>query len=546
MLIGPERTGEEKLVVTGRWLKYEFLIMDQAKEKSTMVDPSEIIQKLHLAGKSRIMEKDSHQGMQIPAAEHVLRKILGDLSNEKLMRHKGSILDDARDLFLQADPAWLLDCCQNDMSVIVQMYVNFTAALIQYSGLPRCETDSGELPDDAYELIPERACNVAQTLKALLSKLQTRPERVMPHLTIVSPESVLRIIVPQIVIFCATHCEEKPWTNAASRLAADELLAAAVQAVGCKTVTELLCGSEEEGRGALGAVLHLMKPQMNKNTWKLTPATKHVFWWLLQKVRRPWLAEHLDVVLPPSLLFSDDYRTENKILGVRCLQHIIDNVPAAELLQYNRAQVVYHALYSHLYTPEASLIQNVLSCLLDLLPLIEKSHVIRGQQRANHYDKVFCLILTHMEVEDKIPLRRVYAQNLPIFTERLGIMVVRHLKRLQRVILGYLEVYDGPEEAARLGVLQAFQSMIQQAWPRMSMRLEVLLKSLLKFIYDVATDQGPTPPHVKEEMLQDATHCLILLNRCCERKVTILLEGVRQSCKNATVLDCLQRVQQDV
>ncbi|XP_078095610.1 TELO2-interacting protein 2 [Mustelus asterias] len=512
-----------------------------------MEDPSEIIRNLHLAGKSRSMEEDGYQREQVPTVERVLRKILGDLSNEKLMRHNRSVLEGARDLFLQGDPLWLLSCCQNDVSDIVQMYVDLTVALTQHSALPLCETDSGELPDSAYNMIPERSCRVAQTFQPLLSKLSARPQQATSDLPTISPDCVLRAILPHLVIFCATHCQDKAWTSAESQLAAEELLAAAVQAAGCKSVTELLCGAEEEeGRGILGAVLHLLKPQMNKNTWKLNPATKHVFRWLLQRVRRPWLAEHLDVVLPPSLLFSDDYRTENKILGVRCLQHIIDNVPAADLLQYNRAQVVYHALYNHLYTPEASLIQTVLSCLLDLLPLLEKSHVTRGQQRANRYDKVFCLILTHMEVEDKIPLRRVYAKHLPIFTERLGILVVRHLKRLQRVILGYLEVYDGPEEAARLCVLQAFQSMIQQAWPRMSMRLEVLLKSLLKFIYDMATDQSPTPPRVKEELLQDATHCLILLNRCCERKVTVLLEGVRQSCENATVLDCLQRVQQDV
>ncbi|XP_051896945.1 TELO2-interacting protein 2 [Pristis pectinata] len=512
-----------------------------------MEDPSEIIQKLQLAGKSRTEQEEYYQSMKVPVVGEVLKKFLEDLSTENLRSDKGSVVDDVKDLLLHADPLWLLNNYRQSETVnLVQIYVDLTVALTQYSALPQCETDIGELPDSAYSAIPGNAHSVAEMFQILVSKLSVRPMQVMSSSAGVSPDSVLKAILPHLVIFCATHCQEMPWTNAASRLAADQLLAASVQASGCKTLVELLCGSQEEGCGALGAVLHLMKPQMNKNTWKLNPATKHVFRWLLQRVRRPWLAEHLDTVLPPSLLFSDDYRTENKILGVRCLQHVIDNVPAAELLQYNRAQVVYHALFNHLYTPEAFLIQAVLSCLLDLLPIIEKPHVTRGQQRANRYDKVFCLILTHMEVEDKIPLRRVYAKHLPVFIERLGILVVRHLKRLQRVILGYLEVYDGPEETARLCVLQAFQSMIQQAWPRMSMRLEVLLKSLLRFIYDVATDQSPTPPRVREELLHDATQCLILLNRCCERKVTVLLEGVRQNCENATVLECLQKVQQDV
>ncbi|XP_069773850.1 TELO2-interacting protein 2 isoform X2 [Narcine bancroftii] len=511
-----------------------------------MEDPSEIIQKLQLAGKGRIEQEEYYRGMKVPAVEKVLNKLLEDLSTEN-RSDRASVVNEVKDLFLHADSLWLLNNYgQGETLNIIQMYVDLTIALCQYSALPKCESDIGELSNSAYSAVHGRAHRVAETFQLLLGKLSVSPLQAMSSSSGVPPDMIVKAISPHLVIFCATHCQERPWTSAASQLAADGLLAATVHTSGCKTLVELLCGSQEEDHGVLGTVLHLMKPQMNKNTWKLNAATKHIFWWLLQRVRRPWLTEHLDTVLPPSLLFSDDYRTENKILGVNCLQHIIDNVPAAELLQYNRAQVVYHALFNHLYTPEASLIQAVLSCLLDLLPLIEKPHITRGQQRANRYDKVFCLILTHMEVEDRIPLRRVYAKHLPVFVERLGVLVVRHLKRLQRVILGYLEVYDGPEETARLCVLQAFQNMIQQAWPRMSMRLEVLLKSLLKFVYDVATDQSPTPARVRDELLQDATQCLILLNRCCERKVTVLLEGVRQNCENVTVLECLQRVQRDM
>lgn len=51
-----------------------------------------------------------------------------------------------------------------------------------------------------------------------------------------------------------------------------------------------------------------------------------MFSWTLPHVTRPWLGRYLERVLPPSLLLSDDYREENKILGVRCLHHIILNV----------------------------------------------------------------------------------------------------------------------------------------------------------------------------------------------------------------------------
>lgn len=52
------------------------------------------------------------------------------------------------------------------------------------------------------------------------------------------------------------------------------------------------------------------------------------------------------------------------------------------------------------------------------------------------------------------------------FLFRLGILTVRHLKRLERVIVGYLEVYDGPEEEARLKILETLRLLMQYAWPR--------------------------------------------------------------------------------
>lgn len=63
-----------------------------------------------------------------------------------------------------------------------------------------------------------------------------------------------------------------------------------------------------------------------RESWKRNEAVKHVFSWLLVQVGRPCLADYLDKVFPPSLLISDDYRTENKVLGVHCLHHIVLHV----------------------------------------------------------------------------------------------------------------------------------------------------------------------------------------------------------------------------
>ncbi|XP_064256512.1 TELO2-interacting protein 2 isoform X1 [Passer domesticus] len=410
------------------------------------------------------------------------------------------------------------------------------AALVGLAAPPRREQDGAEPPgrDAALAAVAERAERVGAVFLLLLQKLedarsQQPPSKVLGH----------------AFIFAVTHKDERPWTTARSRAVAQEVLERLVRAAGCGSVEEFLRGKEEDEEGRFGVVMGILKQELTKDTWKRNPASKDVFSWALLRVSRPWLCPHLERVLPPALLLSDDFQEENKVLGVRCLHHIVLNVPGADLCQFNRAQVVFHALYNHLYSREAPLIQAVLLCLLDLLPVLERCQRRQGHGRATSpWDQVLQLVLTHMEAEHRLALRRVYAGTLPAFVTRLGILIVRHLKRLERVILGYLEVSDGPGEEARLGILETLQCTIEHAWPRMPCRLPVLLKALLRLLWDVHTERGPTPEPVRAALLHRATQCLILLDRCCQGQVKVLLAGVHSSCEEDRVRECLRKVQE--
>ncbi|XP_009569760.2 TELO2-interacting protein 2 [Cuculus canorus] len=475
--------------------------------------------------------------LAVPPAERVLLQ-LGQLLSEgpsspSIIRDLGALVD-------AASCQWLLG------GLSPTTLGGLVAALSAYAAPPKQEQDSVDLPakDSAYAAAAVRAADVGSVFLHLLAKLEAAKTQESLGVPVVGP-ALCHVAAP-IYIFAITHIAERPWTNAKSRAAAQEVLALLVQAADCESEAEFLRGKKEDEEGRFAAVMGLLKQELTKDNWKRNPATKFVFSWTLPHVTRPWLSRYLERVLPPSLLISDDYREENKILGVRCLHHIILNVPAADLCQFNRAQVVYHALYNHLYSREAPLIQVVLLCLLDLLPILEKAQRQQKQPRpTSSCDAVLQLLLTHMEAEHRLALRRVYARTLPAFVQRLGILIVRHLKRLERVILGYLEVSDGPEEEARLGILETLQCTMEHAWPRMPCRLSVLLKALLKMIWDVHTDQGPTPEPVKAALLQGATECLILLDRCSEGQVKILLEGVYSSCEENRVRECIRKVQEN-
>ncbi|KAM8990825.1 TELO2-interacting protein 2 isoform 1-T5 [Ara ararauna] len=473
----------------------------------------------------------------VPPAEQVLLQLGQLLSGDA---PKAGAVRDLCALMEAADCRWLFG------GLRPATLGGLVLALSRYAAPPEQEQEAADLPwkDGVCAAAAERAADVGAAFLHLLVKLEAAKMQESLGVSVVGP--ILSRVMGPIYIFAATHMVERPWTNGRSRSVARELLESLVQAAGCGSVAEFLRGKSEDEKGRFAAVMGLLKQELTKDTWKRNPATKHVFCWTLPHVTRPWLSHYLEQVLPPALLISDDYREDNKLLGVRCLHHIILNVPAADLCQFNRAQVVYHALYNHLYSREAPLIQAVLLCLLDLLPVLERAQRQQKQLRpTTHCDEVLQLVLTHMEAEHRLALRRVYARALPAFVKSLGILIARHLKRLERVILGYLEVSDGPEEEARLGILETLQCTIEHAWPRMPCRLPVLLKALLKMLWDVHTDQGSTPEPVKAALLQGATECLILLDRCSEGQVKVLLEGVYSSCEENRVRECIRKVREN-
>lgn len=465
------------------------------------------------------------------ALSHIHERFESEDAHEK----RASILVDTTELLMDSPLDWLFPEVTADLR---GQYLRVVNSFTCYAALPVCDTDSGTLPAKSYESIPVKS----QAVSAVLLALSAQIEKSLVNQNSASIRSLVRTLAPSFYIFAITHLQEQPWTDAPSRKKASELLTAVLRMTNSRSVQELMSGKpDEDQKGVFGPVLHTLQSELTQKNWKRNQAVKHVFSCTLVQVGQPWLTDYLEKVFPPSLLISDDYHTDNKILGVHCLHHIVLNVPAADLRQFNRAQVLYHTLFNHLHTSEAALIQVVLPCLIDLLPILEKPPTHASFPcKSNRFNDLLWHILTYMEMEHKLDLRQVYAKNLVLLIERMGISVIRHLKRLERVIVGYMEVSDAPEEKARLSILDALQKTLQIAWPRMERRRDSLTQSLLRFLVDVSSDSSPT--QLKEKLMTKASHCLLLLGHCSNGKLQTLLREVDGSCVPDPVFKCIQNV----
>ncbi|KAM9700240.1 uncharacterized protein ACNS7B_003242 [Menidia menidia] len=365
-------------------------------------------------------------------------------------------------LFLAADPDWLLSPGpapqEEGWAGLVAGYASLVCALIGCAALPVGGDDGG--PPPAYQGVPIRAAAVGSALTALLIGWRGRGQG-----------APLAAVAPPTCVFAATHLPEQVWTNGASRAAARRLMGALLAAggwtgpahmltgctgpahmltgwtgpahmltgctgpahmltgctgpahmlTGCTGPAHMLTGGEGS-RGILGGVLDVLQPQLTQDWMYRCEASKLVFAWTLLQVTRPSVAPHLPRLLPPALLLSDHHQPENCMLGVRCLHHIVLHTPAADLRQFNRAQVLHQALLRHLYSPEPALIQLVLPCLLDLLPVLETPPSSLGppspRRKPCLHDDLLRLVLTHMEAEHKLGLRGAYAAALPPLIDR--------------------------------------------------------------------------------------------------------------------------------
>lgn len=357
------------------------------------------------------------------------------------------------------------------------------------------------------------------------------------------------------VLVCATYYGSYEWSNETCQKLSTDLLGIILQASSSPSIFRLLCGYSEVEEppvdfifqnGIFEDSFQLLKKRMNKLTWKKEPASRRVFWWLLHHMKHPFVGEHLNSLLPPALLFVDDYDPSNKLLGIKCLQHIVNEVDPTELRWYGRIEVIYQALEPLLYQQDDEVIKALLPCLLSILAISEKNHegTKNAPRRPNRYDKVFQTVLCNMEGEQKLALRREFAKSLPKFISVMKITVLRHMKRLLRVIFSYLEVSDGREEISRSNILEALKVTIVETWPRIPAHSVQLTKVLLTLLSEISSiDSFNITDAARGDLRVRVEECLRLLQHCDKGTMTPALRGILETSPlSGFIRESLQRV----
>lgn len=377
--------------------------------------------------------------------------------------------------------------------------------------------------------VPEKAELVLEFACSLLS-LETDEDN-MKHL--------VSGALPHLLILVIEHEQPNLWTSKSSLSLSKEVFRKVKDVLSVSGNEDLLLYqvSKDHLSSILVHILKHLSEKLKRDTWMCFPSLKMVYKWCVFNTRFPNMSEVFPKFLPTALLFTDDHVLENKILGVSCLYHVMQNTSREELRWYGQADVIYEALKHQMYTREAKLIDVLHPALLYILSVVEKDPQYctdsKGLLRVpNKYDEIFHTILVDAYGEQNLALRMALTGHLTHFVEKLGLLTLRHTNLLFKLIEEYLESYDGKRHSAKPQILRLMKSVIIATWPRMSRYVDFILKVLVKLLIDISSKEmyDFELVHTLEEL---STQCLILIKH-------VNLEYVEKSLQNIIKLDIPQ------
>ena len=301
-----------------------------------------------------------------------------------------------------------------------------------------------------------------------------------------------------------------PWSKPTLSCAAELLLAKLLQMHNVLNTCELLMVSSPGHKNVFQSMIEVLKPRLRKNHWKQNPASVVCFTAILTELKSPEVGNYLSDILPLLLNLIDDFEAKNKIVGLKCVQHLLSNTTKSELFWYGRADVLYAAVQPSLYSNDPEVMHHALPCMLQLSLVIDFNATPKEVSvQYTKLDDVYGVVLTNMNLESSWSLRREYSQVFSAFIEALGVQVLKHSEKTLNVIEHYIDIPDSQDEATRVNTLRALVKLIEAAWPRIDRNLCRIVQMLLKLIVD--TTDANMEAGAKAEVNGDACDLLTLV-----------------------------------
>ena len=343
----------------------------------------------------------------------------------------------------------------------------------------------------------------------------------------------LKKVAYKIVFVAAAHRNKYEWSNDDSINLTENALQKLCELTNHYTIGSLLSGRASQvdkskiidnsqplfPDGLFGQILQKVSIEFSPKLWKKDPSLKHVLLWCLKHMSFPYLGTHIPKLIPPLLIMTDDYKIENRVLGIGSIHYVIENTNPSDLKLHNHADVIFDTFFKLLYSSDNATFEVLLPCMVRLLFILEPKPGKIRQMDFNKWDKVIQQILTTMELESKLAVCKTLTKNLSAYIEPLGVNVIKHFKRFLQVLTSYLELSCDCLEESRIHVLLSLKMLVFQAWPVIQEHLFVIIQSIIRLLVDISSKDSVNIFAKAKKTLQDSSYQILLQLRVCSEKL---------------------------
>ena len=172
------------------------------------------------------------------------------------------------------------------------------------------------------------------------------------------------------VILYAVNVKTERWNNRNQVTEAGELFKKLIS--GKKDIENAALDVLKQNTSVCKKINQIITKTLKRDSWQKHAVVCQLYFWYCHHLKFPLVSDHLDVLLPPCLIFMDSYDDDMKLFGLKCLNHLLNESGQAELLWHNRAQVIYDALHKLTYTKSEKLIVLLHPTMIKCLEVFNK------------------------------------------------------------------------------------------------------------------------------------------------------------------------------
>ncbi|XP_063974955.1 TELO2-interacting protein 2-like [Diachasmimorpha longicaudata] len=243
---------------------------------------------------------------------------------------------------------------------------------------------------------------------------------------------IIRIILMHLIITVGEQSERSPWNTDETPEIAHNIFNDICGLFENSNLSNMLCGSDDK----FLTILMILRPKLIKDTWKTYPAAVTCFKWLLNQVEIPGLVKYLSNILPTTLIIFDDFVPENRIIGLQCIDKIIQHSSThREFVENGYADVIYDAVEKLTHQRDVRYIIPTFTCITHILTAMENNNDPLNRFEWTKRDDVIATLLDNMEMEQDLDLRHAYMTSLPKLLTDLG--CAKWLQALIRILEEY-------------------------------------------------------------------------------------------------------------